>query len=582
MTKALKKWLSLLILTVSFLIVPSFSVAMPYNIENKNLDFDGAPKFDYITGLGNQICKFTITDIQSVQEDIFTAYSDEAYSNGNSPSEWGCMAEPADSISPDYYSKVYKTTNKISWSPMGPQVYNPNSNGSTNCILLEHSSASNSRGPTKIARVDRDIEPSTIGKVSFDVMTHLNLSSVSNGYDPYGSFHFQLDDPDETSPGLELVFQTVNSTASNYTTKVYYLGLNGTSGYKDIPNLIFESFRGIFNWMHVEVFFDCYNDVYNITIGQYNLDFQDWLVPPVSTIVRGKQYNATNWEKRNTGDIDIYKGLWKDRYSPSHRVSSLDFWVETKERADQPDWPSRAYIDNVKLKTFKFPAIFADVILENQTIGLVEKEGLSYMNDSIISCYEPPVYPDNTATIDYDIKYLLNAKNEGFITTWDLAPEWYYYLPLVATTNHKLNIDSILKILNDVEHPLEETGVQKPPLNSLYKKTPGYSIASQYYEYNTTGSSPYIYRFDARYSDMILFVEYYSDIARASILKEIVIYNFTTNVAPHVRFETECEGYGYENDPSIAGFPVQIVMMVSGVFSLAMIVMIKKKRKKLE
>ena len=573
MVRTTKLWVTASLLALIFMQIPNYGAAMPYNAKNRNLRFSCDPQIDIYTVIPDQICNFDITRIQDTQEEVEKTYSDDAYDNKDQPEEFGCMTKEDDNGVRQYYSKIYKTEAPVSWTNIGPTEYSPFSNDSDSCVKLVHTSQNgNYLGSLHRATVDVDnIHPSTIGLVSFDVMAHMNISTAEYGHESYAKFYFELDDPTDTASTIQLVFETRNETAqADFSLNVYFMKINSTDGTKSIPQHIFKGAVGDFNWLNVEVFFDCYNDVYNITIGQYNPTFSGWVVAPQSSVFRGQQYDPTTFERTNVGY----------RYAPSHLLNALDFWIDVDEDFNQPNdsYRSTAYVDNIELKTWKFPAIFADVRLENATINAITPEGIRYMNNSIISCYEPPKYPGNSYSISYESSYLLSASNPGFITPWVMAPSWQYYIPLVVTSDHNMNVQSILKVINDIDHPIEERGVVQPTPDSPYVTDKEMGLNEQFFEFVNSESGPYKYHFDARFSDQILIIEYYNSLEGSGILKSIHLYNSSLGEQPMVQLVVT-GGFDTE-EPFIDGYP----MDATGLFMAASIVcilgMVSKKRKK--
>jgi hypothetical protein len=263
------------------------------------------------------------------------------------------------------------------------------------------------------------------------------------------------------------------------------------------------------------------------------------------------------------------------RYAPSHLIDSLDFWVETYADADVSGYPSRAYIDNVNVRTWKFPAVYADVRLQNASINQVSSSGISYMNNSIISCYGPPNYPGYSYSIEYGFNYLRNIKNKGYITPWIMAPQWIYSIPLFVTNDHNLNARSILYILNDLENPIEMTGVIDPSIDSPYFQAKGSAMNAQYFEIDMENSTAYYYIFRARYSNKVFLVEYYNDLGRAGIIKKIGLYEDSVYNTPIILFAAKSSG-GSQLEDAIPGYPLEILTIGVGVIFVVLYSLKKK------
>jgi len=410
-----------------------------------------------------------------------------------------------------------------------------------------------------------------------------DLTGVDN-YNPYGSLHLELDNSENTASTLHLKFQTENTTGGQFLTAAYVYTLD-ESGNKSVMTKVFETVPNIFNWMNVKLFYDVYNDVYNVTIGQYAIDFgEDWLKTPVSTIIRGDQYNQETYELTNEKSIitELYSDVMKGRYCPTNLINSLDIWLETTKNTPLEE-SSEAYIDNLELRTWHFPAVYADTVLANKDISSYDPNGISFMNNSIISCYEPPKYPLENVDISLNTEYLLNAKNPSHMTPWLYAPSWVYAIPPVLTSDHDINVRSLMHIINNVEKPLEERGIYDPKAESMYGTEPEKRLNAQYFEYNESGSDVYKYRFDARYGSQYFQVELFDDLEREGMVKSIQLYNKSMN-EDFLLFDFNYQYFGSfygEEQEFIPGFPFEMILLIAGC-SIFFLIRIGDKGKKSE
>ena len=557
----------------------SSTVAMDYNLENMDLAFSAHPTSDRFTEIKEQSCSFKISKIQTVQKEESFEYSDEGYNDGDQPEEWGCMERVSSDGLIQYYSRIYQKEEPVSWNAMGTKTYSPHSKNSNTSVEIRHNSLDgNNRGDNHFPTITRDIEAVSIGDLSFDVMAHLNISSKASGYFAYGTLIFELSDSSDLDLGVVLVFETKHDE-DGYYVGVNLIDIDPSTGDKLVPVQIFKGASNNFNWMNVQLFFDCYNDVYNLTIGQYNDDFSDWLVEPETAIIRGNQYNPETYELTNNGF----------RYAQSHLMDTLSYEILLSDKADNNRYYSSAYIDNVNLHSWKFPAVYADVTLRNATISADEstKAGIVYMKNSIISSYEPPKYPGSSYSISFNKDYLLSAENPGYITPWILAPDWKYLIPQIVTSNHELNVESILHILNDLDNPIEERGLIQPSQWSPYATDPNSALSAQFFEFSSEDSLPYNYYFKSRYSDYVLLVDYFSDTFRAGLLKSIYLYNGSSKGVPLIVFDVDvsegwadASGGASTESTSIDGINVGSLLILSTVGVLLILNKMKKQRRK--
>jgi hypothetical protein len=488
--------------------------ALNYNIYLKEGKIIFYPTTDAHTKIPTQACDFKIVHMVTEQSHNTEDYALSNFANGEQPSEWGCTKiETTNGLLTS--SSIYALNDKIVSESVSNLEYAAHTPTDAASLQMVHNSFSIEESSffDRYATALHYLPNSTIGELSFNLMPHLVYSSV-NSTVPDGSegvFYVDLLHEVDQTPAVSLFFKTRPFGQSNMKISGYIQTLDPNTGQKNIPVEFFTGYPDNFNWLNVKIFFDSYNDVYNVSIGQYSIDFKEYLVKPQIIIIQGEQHDSNN---RLTN-----KGY---RYAEGHLVNKIKFRLENYAF----NKPSYAYIDSLRIKQFSFPAVYANVNLKNSTLlsNPSTASGISYMNNSIISCYEPPKFPDGTYQIGYTNQYLLNALNPGLLTPWIMAPVWGYLFPLVVTNNHELNIRSILAILNNVDQPLETRGVNQPIPNSVYSLEPGMGFAEQWFELNTTESRPYYYLFSARYSNYVFVVEYYNGANQEGILKSINYY----------------------------------------------------------
>jgi hypothetical protein len=394
----------------------------------------------------------------------------------------------------------------------------------------------------------------------------MNSTLPYNISEPLGTFYFGLGHEEDLNDTFNVYFQTKALTLqNNFTLAAYVDAINPTTEVKNVKTQIFQGQDGIFNWINVKLFFDVYNDVYNITIKQYRIEEEGNLIDPVSATFRGNRYNQTSWALS-------YHGA---RYISTQLVNTARFWIQT----EAVNAKSIAYIDNFNVDVYRFPAVYADVKLENSTISRVSPGGISYMNKSAISSYQPPKYPDQSRILELNSDYTRTVSNPTLLTNWPFAPLWLYSFPLVISqTNHELNVRSILHYVNNPNTPIEKMSVLEPQSTSaFYTRTYGGPLASQYFEYLPEESKPeqFDYHFKARYTNNFMRVKYYEDPIRMGLIESIVIAPDSVRNDQKAIILVDFRFAGGEQS-DIPGYPHVAIITIIGTF--AILIYTKKKK----
>jgi hypothetical protein len=569
MVKISKKWIALAFLCMMGLNSSKFAAALPYNIYLNGGIINSYPYTDLYTRMANQYCDFTIKDLITQQKQISMSYTLDNYLHGEKPAEWGGKDERG-SLGLIYSITTYKATQTVVWEEMGIAEYSSFARSARVSLKLEHNSINNNfNSKNKYDAIAfHSLNSTPIGEISVDIMPHLSYlgdnSTVPDGSE--GVFHVELLNDVDSTPAVNITFKT-RPYLSQYQIVAYANVINPASGIKNIPVEIFTGYPNDFNWLNLKVFYDAYNDVYNITLSQYTHDFSTNLVKPLSTILQGNQY-------RNNTLYNI-----GHRYAEGNLINKINFKLQSFAINERRSY---VYICNLDTKGFSFPATIADVTLKNATISANPDTatGISYQKNSIISCYEPPKYPDGSYSISFTPDYFMNVANRGLLTTWNLAPIWVYALPLVVTSDHQLNVKSIYKVINNLDWPLEERGIFQPAENTEYKMLPNSSFACNFFELNTELSKPYYYYFNSRYTDNILVIEYNTGLYNSGILKSVKIHEKNINRNPDFWFETKYfEGPGKDltGDNNLPIGP--LIGVISGIVVVTLGGIIYYKRK---
>ncbi len=557
------KQLVLGILFISmFLTGMNFGASIAYPDTIKGEYFSMLWKRDYQTDIPQQICTFTIKEIFTGVSNHSKSDDFSGYENENSTT-WHTQEVKTPQDIPSYYSRIHTDNLSVLFPNVGVQSYLPYKD-TPNSLIIEHRALQNyiTQSPSAYYVFDS----ASIGEISFDALIFMNSTLPYNISEPLGTFYFGLGHEEDLNDTFNVYFQTKALTLqNNFTLAAYVDAINPTTEVKNVKTQIFQGQDGIFNWINVKLFFDVYNDVYNITIKQYRIEEEGNLIDPVSATFRGNRYNQTSWALS-------YHGA---RYISTQLVNTARFWIQT----EAVNAKSIAYIDNFNVDVYRFPAVYADVKLENSTISRVSPGGISYMNKSAISSYQPPKYPDQSRILELNSDYTRTVSNPTLLTNWPFAPLWLYSFPLVISqTNHELNVRSILHYVNNPNTPIEKMSVLEPQSTSaFYTRTYGGPLASQYFEYLPEESKPeqFDYHFKARYTNNFMRVKYYEDPIRMGLIESIVIAPDSVRNDQKAIILVDFRFAGGEQS-DIPGYPHVAIITIIGTF--AILIYTKKKK----
>ncbi|MHA1339577.1 MAG: hypothetical protein ACTSRZ_05350 [Promethearchaeota archaeon] len=413
--------------------------------------FDTSVRKDEYTGLFQQDISFSIYRIVTEEAEKTDSEPIEGYRDGAPPAEWHASRSITGSaVNYEAIAQAGSLSDKTNFLPfVVNKIFPIVSKDSGESLNFIHYSYEGYNGESKPCEAWYNMPDMTIGVVSFDAMVHINASLAK--------FYFALDNIDNNSRMVYGYFTINESTPGNYQTNAYVFGVGSKTGeLSTTPTLIYQTQENEFGWIHVEIFFDTWNDLYNISFRQYTSDLSAFIESsPVSYVVKGLQNDGHN--RTNTGV----------RLSPSHILNKIQFKLVAEH--SQPSDPSKVWVDNIQFKMYEFPAVYADIIYKNITFGQESPEPKRWLNKTIVASYEPPAYP-NGIPLTYGSHYWEVKTRPGLLTGWELAPTWMYILPFfVPVVNDKsIIINTILDYLNDESNPLEERAQLKPISSSYY------------------------------------------------------------------------------------------------------------------
>ncbi len=538
-----------------FLMSMGIAFAANFSDSIKTSHFSASLRTDRQTQINAQYCEIKVTDTydsnQSLsKQDDFTSYSRDTTETWNTK----IVKTTRDDVA--YYS-IINNQSSLGFSWFGT-TYNPY-RGNAKSLELSHFSLPNYNGfGTHYATAKYVFNAASIGEISFDALILLNATTPASSSIPKARFTAKLGhDVMNQSESIEMFFETKGHAAeNNYTVNAYYNAINPSTGQKSEKTQLFQSQIGNFNWINVKVFFDAYNDVYNITMQQYRPD-EGFLGSPVSTVIRGQQYNSSSWTRAYSGT----------RISTTQLINSFSLLLESNAISSR----SSVFIDNFQANVFRFPAVYADVIHDNATI-----EKKSYMNRTAISALNPPKYPSNTILLANPESYAANAEPNDVYTSWQLAPSWIYSFPLILSpTDHEMNVRTLLKYINDKQTPIEKMGIMEPDQIGYYETgMMGGPLSSQNFTYSENDSKPFDYWFKSESSKNIIRIEYDSEKNVGQIRKIGIYPESITNEARAIFMVDFVDVAGQIND--IDGFPMLMFFTAIGI--IWMIKFVKKQK----
>jgi len=539
------------------LFVSSIGIAFAANYSStlNKVFFSATLKVDRQTQINDQYCQIMIQEVFQEnailsKTDDFSTYTEEMIE------PWGTKVVYTSRDDLAYYSRLNKEAS-LGFSWMGSSNYLP-FKGGVNSLELTHFAMPNFRGYGQhYAQANYKFDTASVGEISFDALILLNATLPASESEPMAKLTVKLGHADvANTESLELFFETIaHSAENNYTMNGFFNGINPTTSQKDVKTQLFQSNMGNFNWINVKIFFDVFNDVYNVTMQQYRMD-EGFLGVPVSTVIRGQQYDANTWTRD-------YHGR---RISTTQLINSISFLLESKAIGDEMgNARSSVFIDNFQAKMAQFPAVYADVQYQNATLT-----NHAYMNRTAISSISPPKYPSNTTLLGDLAGYMEKAESGDIYTNWPCAPSWIYSFPLVMSdTDHEKNIQTLLYYINNKANPIETMGILQPDEIGYYKTgAKGGPLSNQNFTYSKEDSANFDYWFVSASSNNIIRAEYYAD-EGIGIIKRIGIYpESVKNEANAILLVDYVKVGGDIND--IAGFELFFMFMAVGIISSIM------------
>ncbi len=538
-----------------FLMSMGIAFAANFSDSIKTAHFSASLRTDRQTQIYAQYCEIKVADIydtnQSLsKQDDFTSYTRDTTETWNTKIVKTTREDVA------YYS-IINNQSELGFSWFGAN-YSP-FRGNAKSLELSHFGLANYRGfGTHYATASYIFDAASIGEISFDALILLNATTPVSTSKPQARFTVKLGHSImNQSESINIFFETVGQPAqNNYTVNGYYNAINPTTGQKNEKTQLFQSQYGNFNWINVKIFFDAYNDVYNITMQQYRPD-EGFLGSPISTVIRGQQYNSSSWTR-------AYGGT---RISTTQLINSFSLFLESDAISSR----SSVFIDNFQANVFRFPAVYADVVYDNATI-----EKGSYMNRTAISSMNPPKYPSNAILLANPESYAANAEPNDIYTGWQLAPSWIYSFPLILSpTDHDLNIRTLLKYINDKTTPIETLGLMEPDqIGYYYTGSMGGPLCTQNFTYSQEDSKPFDYWFKSASSNNIIRIQYDSEKNIGQIRKIGIYPESVTNEASAILMVDFVDVLGEIND--VDGYTMLLFFTAIGI--IWMIKMVKKQK----
>jgi len=467
-------------------IFPICGVAVTFNPLILEKTYEVNTNRDGYTELINQ--DLTIAPVKINNEFVNQSGTEliEGYGNHTQIEEWNSINEPY-----HYLTEALSVPNKgvksnVEFNPQDdlyPILYEETVNGSYESLKFIHYSATGYKGDLKPSTAWYQFpEEMTIGEISFCVMIHTN---VSKSGEPGARFEFNLDNVAGNSKMVEGYFDINGSGSDVYNIRAYvYPNGNSTGALASEPIEVYTGNDNLFNWINVKIFFDTWNDLYNISFQQYGTDWKFIEANPVSKLIYGDQHTADFSARTRTGS----------RLSPSHLLDKLEFNLIS----DAKQYSSYAWIDNLTYKYYEFPAIYADIIYDNATYRL-NPEPKRWLNRSIILSYGPPKYPNFTTTnFNFASGYYRVKESMEYLNIWENAPTWMYSIPLAIPSDDSTIVRKTIEmLLNNTEIPLEERGVLKAGVSTNYFQGVLGPFNTMGWEFDAENSTNYVFYFNS-------------------------------------------------------------------------------------
>lgn len=516
--------------------------------------YDVSTHHDEYTGLYNQDITFLVHKVVNQNSEGTSSVSIEGYEDGEPPSEWHASRSILQArVNYECVAKSASTSQKIPFAPFVlTNTFSEVVDGSSQSLKFSHFAYSSFSGEFYPSEAWYNMPEMTIGEVTFDVMVHLNVSNAK--------FYFALDHTNNNSKMVSGYFDLDKSGSDVYTRAHVFPVGDRTGNLSTTPTTAYTTGANQFNWMKVKIFFDTWNDLYNITFQQYALDWS-FIDSPTSLVVRGDQNDGNN--RTNTGA----------RLSGGHILDKLQFKLVSSN--PNPPQESYAWVDNVNFRYYEFPAVYADTIYSNRTFRLQSYEPKKWYNKTIVSSYEPPAYPQPGQNLAYGSDYWSQKTRAGLLTGWELAPTWMYTIPMfVPTDNQQIIKDTLIDYINDSDNPLEERGTLKPSSISDYNTDPDLGPFHEMdFELLESQSSDYVYYFNSTATDKDDYkikIEYSADYGAEGWFKHFKMYTGEETTLGVVDYLI----YGTEAVPGYSTF-----LLIGVTVTVALYMMYKMQRK---
>lgn len=560
---------SILFLLVFVVVIPSV-LAVVYRgdlITDKKYELKIVK--DEYTELNDQNIKIEIKKVVSQSAESGAEDDFDSYTPFTRPAEWHCEFDrgKTDAADQAYNTSVIKPDNEVTFigAETYPQAITKNS------LYFQHFHKTGTY--IDLCEAWKEIPAAPIGEITFWVMPHLNATVDG---DPSAKLHFSIGSTNNQTGFVNGYFVTNDNTIGLFLYK--FNDTNNQKTYQSVYNATTSDKHG---WFRVKVFYDAFNDLYNLTIKQivdWNLSGGKKTTPVIPTaeesfIITGEANNG--YERINEGTRLYYSSL----------VNRIQFKLE----AIQSGRSSFAWVDNIEVQTYNFPATYADILFENSTIKKDYGRAQSFFNNTVISSYRAPDFPDQPEldtspnrnySVSYNDDYFEKYTSKEYLLGWESAPCWQYAIPLVIPTDNLALVQkSIEKMITSTNPYLEELGQTSIlPFPSGYNKLTD-SVAFLGFTFTEAEliSDIGVMRFKFETSEdyvpdrYTLNIEYFWNGVDDGMLYKILIYRGSSTANSYVIMTT------LETDLAIPGYPLLFTL---GIIFVTVSVLLSKYRKK--
>ena len=497
---------------------------------------------DEVTALNNQNIKFEIVKVVTAAANASDDEDFDSYKENSRPASWHCNFGTSGELEQivSFNTSILNTKKKITY--LGEEY---DQRREENSLFFQHFALTGTY--EDYSEAWKQISEAPIGELTFWVMVHLNQTLSKN---PNAKFHFTLTSTNNYSSLVDGYFVMNDDKVGLFVSK-----LNDTTKTREFYSVYNASETNTHGWFKVKIFYDAFNDLYNLTIQQ---EKSGSLKPKESFIITGDQNDGN--KRKNSGT----------RLFSSNLINKLEFKLETLGAGS----PSYAWVDSIQLNTYNFPAVYADVEFENATIKKTEGIAISYGNNSAISTYQAPDFPDDpenpTSTRGYALSfnsdYFTMYTSPNYVLGWEQSPTWHYFIPIVVPTGDNILIQrSLESLFNSTSPYLEQMGkLSELPLALSFKESED-SISAKEFEYKESqevaelGVVQYIFETDATSEDdkETLIVEYFKNEVDDGVLSKFMIYVGTSENNRIIFFST------YKTTYQVPGYPLFFLLGIA-------------------